>query len=75
MPPRNIQKRAWSFITYICEAAFSFSTIKGSMIKRRSKVLAIFQKDVLASHTVPFFNLLEISALKRFLTAAELDVC
>lgn len=46
------------------------------MAKEGTKVLAVFQKGVLAPHTIPFFNLLEISTLKRPLTAApEPDAC
>lgn len=46
------------------------------MPKEGTKVLAVFQKGVLAPHTFPFFNLLEIGSLKSPLTAAaELDAC
>lgn len=46
------------------------------MVKEGTKVWAIFQKGALAPHTIPFFNLLEIRALRRLLTAAAtLDAC
>lgn len=46
------------------------------MAKEGTKVLAVFQKGGLAPHTIPFFNLLEISALSRALPAAvKLDAC
>lgn len=46
------------------------SLIKGRNGKERNKVLAVFQKRVLAPHTIPSFSLLGISALERAPTAA-----
>lgn len=74
--PSGHTKEGWSSIRYICEAASAFSTMsKGSLIKgrngkERNKVLAVFQKRVLAPHTIPSFSLLGISALERAPTAA-----